>query len=59
LSHELLTIDEDSPYWAHQLSVTCEEGAKVKALRKQIRLLTDHLTDPANLLPLDDWTMQT
>lgn len=57
LHHELFIFYENEPCWDYQLSVTCEDGANIQAIRNQIRMLTDYLADPARLLPLDDWRM--
>ena len=42
----------DRVSWSQRLHVTCAETDRIKAIRRQVDMLCEHLTDRGNLLPL-------
>lgn len=47
-----------APVWEnHRLVISCEETDRVEAIQAQVKLLSDRLADPGNLLPLSHSSM--
>ena len=50
--HSNGSVSSDTVSWSQRLHVTCAETDRIKAIRRQVDMLCEHLTDCGNLLPL-------